>query len=149
MHGLLRISEAASIALHAMALLATEPDRLFSNREIASLLKVSEAHLSKVLQRLNKVGYVSSIRGTKGGFKLRNGNGNVVLGEVMAAIDGPISDSNCLYESPVCDGTNCIFGDLMEVVNQQVNSYLMNTKLTELSTIFQKRFADAERNNHN
>ncbi len=148
MHGLLRISEAASIALHAMVLLATEPDRLFSNREIASLLKVSEAHLSKVLQRLNKAGYVSSIRGAKGGFRLRNGNGNVSMGEVMTVIDGPISNSNCLYESAVCDGTNCIFGDLLEVVNQQVNSYLMNTKLTELSTIFQKRFTDAERNNH-
>ncbi len=148
MHGLLRISEAASIALHAMALLATEPDRLFSNREIASLLKVSEAHLSKVLQRLNKAGYVHSFRGAKGGFRLRNGNGNVSLGEVMTVIDGPISDSKCLYESPVCDGTDCIFGDLLDDVNRQVNSYLMNTKLTELSTIFQQRFADAERNNH-
>ena len=143
MHGLLRISEVASIGLHAMALLAVEPERSLSNREIASMLKVSEAHLSKVLQRLHKAGYVDSIRGPKGGFKLKNGNGKVTLDEVMLVIDGPISDATCLFDTPVCDGTDCIFGDLLEDVNHQINFYLKNTELTELSTLFQERFADA------
>jgi Rrf2 family protein len=126
-----------------MALLAVEPDRLVSNRKIASMLKVSEAHLSKVLQRLHKAGYVDSIRGPKGGFRLRNGNGKVTLDDVMTAIDGPISDVTCLFDTPVCDGTNCIFGDLLEDVNHQINSYLRNTELSELTTLFRERFADA------
>ena len=54
MNSILKISEAASIAIHAMFILASTPDKLFSNKEIATMLDVSENHLAKVLQRLAK-----------------------------------------------------------------------------------------------
>jgi len=63
MDGILRISKAASIALHAMALLATSPSRRFTVNEIAGHLNSSSAHLSKVCQRLARLGLLKVIRG--------------------------------------------------------------------------------------
>ncbi len=51
----LRISEAASLGMHAMGLLSTRESQPMSARMAADRLGVSEAHLSKVLQRLKKV----------------------------------------------------------------------------------------------
>ena len=56
MPNVLKVSEAASLALHTTVLLAANSGELLSTREIASTLKMSAAHLSKVLQRLARHG---------------------------------------------------------------------------------------------
>ena len=70
MGNLVRISEPASLSLHAAALLARRPGERTSNQEIASALHVSEHHLAKVLQQLGKAEIVRSTRGPRGGFEL-------------------------------------------------------------------------------
>ena len=70
MANLLKVSEAASLALHSMVLIAEKSPKLISARAMAERLNVSEAHLSKVLQRLGRDGLVRSIRGPGGGFTL-------------------------------------------------------------------------------
>ncbi|MCP4900046.1 MAG: Rrf2 family transcriptional regulator, partial [bacterium] len=93
---MLRISEAASLGIHAMGLLAIHPDRSLSARTIAEKFSVSEAHLSKVLQRLTKVGLLASTRGPKGGFSLTRDPETVTLLEVFEAIEGPVEPTDCL-----------------------------------------------------
>jgi Rrf2 family protein len=132
----IRISEAGSLALHAMAFLAASPRRRLTTGEIASELNVSEAHLSKVLQRLAKAGLVRSARGAKGGFELARPRGKVSLLEVYEAIEGPLSTSKCLLGLPVCGARRCILGDLVEVVNKRVRDHLSKTRLSKLSDCY-------------
>ena len=68
--GIVHISEAANIGLHAMILLASEPQRSFRAKEAAEVLGVSEDHLAKVMLGLVRAGLVASTRGPHGGFKL-------------------------------------------------------------------------------
>ena len=77
MSTVLKISEACSIAIHAMLVLATNADKTLLARDIASILHVSESHLQKVLQRLVRSSLVSSVRGPNGGFYLNGKNGNL------------------------------------------------------------------------
>jgi Rrf2 family protein len=139
----MQISEAASLALHSMALLASKPEKIFSVREIASTLHVSEAHLSKVLQRLAKVGLVRSNRGPKGGFVLGKKSIEVTLLEVYEAIDGPLTSNTCLFETPICSGVRCIFGDLLLTTNNRYRAYLEGMKLSELIAVYGKEHVDA------
>jgi len=132
---MLRISDAASLALHAMALLAANPHREISTRQIAADLRVSEAHLSKVLQRLTKVGLATSTRGPKGGFALGKKPDEITLLDVYEAIEGHLVSSNCLLNTRICTGERCILGDLLETVHGQVSKYLATTRLSELSSV--------------
>lgn len=136
MSNVLRISDAASLGLHAMVLLAAYSQKGISTRQIASELQVSEAHLSKVLQRLGKVGLVASIRGPKGGFTLGKNADDITLLEVYEAIDGPLVPNKCLLGTRICDGERCILGDLLETVDKQVRDYLATTRLPELTSIY-------------
>ena len=137
MSNIIKISEAASMALHAMTLLAENPDTLFSTRDVASTLKVSEAHLSKVLQRLAKAGLVKSVRGPKGGFVLGRDRNRITLLEVYEAIEGPLVECNCLMDNRVCSGT-CILGGFIEKVNKEAHGYLTGTKLSDLNNVYRR-----------
>jgi Rrf2 family protein len=133
---MLKISEAASLALHSTVLLAANPGKLISTREIAAMLHVSEAHLSKVLQRLARAGIVRAIRGPKGGFRLVKPANETTLLDVYESIEGKFTPSKCLFESPICEGDGCILGGLLETVDRQVRDYLAKTKLNDLTSIY-------------
>jgi len=123
--------------MHAMALMAADTQKMYSTKEIAARLKVSEAHLSKVLQRLHKAGLLKSLRGPKGGFALEKRPGEITLLEVYESIDGPMSDGNCLLEPPVCQGATCVLGGLLASVNTEVRNYLSGTRLSDLKDVYQ------------
>ncbi len=132
---LLGISEAASIALHAMALLANGEDAPMTTRTIARRLKVSSNHLSKVLQRLAKVGLVEAVRGKGGGYTLGRAPERMSLKEIYEAIEGPVGSRDCLLGKRVCRGKRCILSDLLTNVSSELNDYLANTKLAELAEV--------------
>lgn len=135
MSSLLRISEAASLALHAMVLLANTSNDPLKTREIADSLRVSPNHLSKVLQRLVKVGLVESVRGRGGGYKLARTADRVTLGEIYETIEGPIRSTQCLLSQPVCKDRKCILSDLLISLNQEVRQYLSRTRLSDMTGV--------------
>jgi len=133
----LRISEASSLGMHAMALLAGRPGRRVPVAEIAFVLKASEAHLSKVMQRLGRAGLVRSARGPKGGFTLAKDPGRICLKEVYEAIEGPMASSRCLLGRPVCGRGKCILGGLIRSVDTQLRKHFQATSLSDLAGVFE------------
>ena len=132
MESLLKITDAASLALHTMVLLASAPDEVVTTGDIAESLRASEAHLSKVLQRLNKAGLVKSVRGPQGGFKLAKKPEAITLLDIYEAMEGPLITSTCLLGTPMCVGPICMLGSLLSTVNTEVKDYFENTQLDKL-----------------
>jgi Rrf2 family protein len=118
--------------MHAIASLSVDSSRPISTRKIAERLQVSEAHLSKVLQRLARAGLVRSTRGPKGGNRLGKSADQITLLEVYETIEGPLVNNTCLLAAPVCPPGGCILGGLLEKVNRQVREYLANTRVSDL-----------------
>ncbi|HBG48509.1 MAG TPA: Rrf2 family transcriptional regulator [Cyanobacteria bacterium UBA9971] len=141
MSNILKISEAASIALHAMLILASKGNKLVSVKDIAGKLNISENHLSKVLQRLAKAGLVVSIKGNKGGFRLAKNPDTINFLEIYEAIDGKFKPSACLLNKPSCSHA-CIMGDLMNSINKQIEEYFSKTKLTEFILLNKTSFLE-------
>ena len=136
MANVLRISEAATLALHTLALLSSRPGEILSTHKIATRLDASEAHLAKVLQRLARMGLVRSIRGARGGFILGQDPEEITLLEAYEAIDGPLRPSTCLMGHRVCRDKGCILGNLLEEINHDVKQHLSGQRLSELTHVF-------------
>jgi Rrf2 family protein len=136
MADVVRISEAASLGMHAMALLATHPMQRWKTNRMAELMRVSEAHLSKVLQRLSRAGLVQAVRGPGGGFTLTRPQERITLLEVFEAVEGPMTEPGCLLGLPRCGGKACIFGDLLASVSRRVRRYMANKTLAQVAPAF-------------
>lgn len=134
MNSLLRLSDAASLALHSMVRLACEPSSgAVSVATMARDLGVSEAHLSKVLQRLAKCRLVDSTRGPAGGYRLAEGAEAASLLRVCEAVDGPLPQATCLLKRRVCGARPCLLGSLLTDVAEQVRSCLATRTLADLA----------------
>jgi Rrf2 family protein len=129
---MLGISEAVSLALHAMLVLANKPESRRSTRELAVAIGASEAHLAKVLGRLGRVGMVRSSRGPGGGSVLGRPAATVTLLEIYEAMEGPLATSGCLLPAPICHGQCCALGGLLASTQRTLHAHLAGTKLSEL-----------------
>jgi Rrf2 family protein len=130
----LRMSDAASLALHAMVILAEARERRVSAKEIATDLSASEAHLAKVLQRLAKAGLVESVRGRGGGFRLARPARRIKLMDVYQAIEGKLPGTQCLLGKRVCKRRVCVMGGLLGTIDTWLRAYLSGTRLSDLAS---------------
>lgn len=131
MQSILRISDAAAIALHAADHLARQEKPLSSAMDIAKALKVSYNHLSKVLQQLTKAGLLLPARGPRGGFALSAAGKKARVRDIISAIDGPPVTTECLLKHKVCGSGSCVFGDFLRDANKRFERVL-NSKILEI-----------------
>ena len=141
----MNISEAYSLALHATAMVASggEQERVTSRR-IASELGVSEAHLSKVLQRLARAGILKSFRGPGGGFSLIRPAHDLTLLDIYEAVEGPLRLDDCLLGTRICGGRSCLFDGLIAKVNGQFKDYLARTTVGAVEDVLGRCGDDQE-----
>jgi Rrf2 family protein len=117
MNKLINISEATSIAIHSLSLIA-KIEKSINATQIAEFTGFSKNHLSKVLQLLVKQGYLVSSRGPKGGFTLAKEAKEISLLDIYELIEGKFSDAYCLEHSPICPFQDCIYGDIIQEISE-------------------------------
>lgn len=120
MSGPVRVSEAASLALHASALIAGADGVRVSAVSMAATLGASRAHLGKVLQHMVKAGLVHSSRGPGGGYVLARPPEEISLREIYETVDGPMDTHHCLLGMPVCGQKSCPLGELVGRVGEEI-----------------------------
>lgn len=130
---IVNISEATSLAIHSMVIIASTNKKM-NVMEIAGLFNFSKNHLAKVMQTLVKRGYLSSTRGPGGGFMLRKKPEEVNLLEIYELIEGTISGRICNMCMEECILEPCIYGSLGNWVKDDVKKYLENTTILDLKT---------------
>jgi Rrf2 family protein len=116
--------------------------RDYSQTPYASLNEISEAidspasFTSKVLQRLAKCDLLLSMRGPSGGFsKLKKGD--VRLGEVVLAIDGPKITKKCILGFEACDTDYpCALHNEFAHIRNELNKVLEETNIEDLGRLF-------------
>jgi len=100
----MQITRATDYATRVMIYLATLPPGVKAQRvAIAQAADVPESFLSKLLQRLVRVGLVASSRGSGGGFELAVPSHGVSLLNILEAIEGETRLNLCLADGPSCN----------------------------------------------
>jgi Rrf2 family protein len=133
MDTILRISAQANMAMHALAQIAQQPaGTSFTVGQLADDLRVSQAHLSKVMQRLVHNGFLHSKRGPTGGFVLGRAPEAVSLHEIVEIFDGRLTDHNCVLGKKRCLHGGCALGALLDHVSFQVRTFLGSHTLSAM-----------------
>lgn len=124
------ISDAASIAIHALVLIAKKGDSI-NVIKIAAATNTSKHHVAKVMQRLAKDGFVSSQRGPSGGFNLKKETHEISFLNIYESIEGKIELSKCMFNTPVCPLENCIMTSITNKLSEEFIGYLKSQTLNQ------------------
>ncbi len=119
---IVHLSEAASLAIHAMVLIAQSDSHINVNI-IAREMGASRNHLAKVLQQLVKQNYLRSVRGPSGGFVLNVNPASLTLLDIYEAIEGKIDSPECPLDRQICPFDKCLMGGMVKSVTDQFKDY--------------------------
>jgi Rrf2 family protein len=132
MNTLFNLSEAATIALHALAIIGNSEERLNVNK-LADKTKFSKNHLAKIMNLLVRYNYLSSERGPNGGFVLNPQTRQATLFEILELIDGRIEVFQCTITCRDCYFESCLFGDQPKKFTTDFVNYLKSKTISDFN----------------
>jgi Rrf2 family iron-sulfur cluster assembly transcriptional regulator len=110
--------------------------------QVAGREGMSQANAGKVMWLLNKAGLVSSIRGTKGGYKLSRAASDIRLSEVIKVLDEETVEGHCKSYTGVLDAcvhtSDCGIRSVIVNVHEVVERALSGITLAQLIGTEQK-----------
>lgn len=133
------LSRKAKYALRALSTLALAEPAQLQARRIAQEAKVPEKFLESILVELRNAGLISSRRGTIGGHSLAKPADEIMVGDVVRIIDGPIAPLRCAsvtaYQpcADCIDPQTCALRDLMGDVRDAMSGIIDKRSLRELA----------------
>jgi Rrf2 family protein len=131
----MKVSTRGEYALRALILLGQHPNEVIPVADISAKTRVPINYLEQILLKLKKLGYVTSKRGIRGGYTLRLPSDQIVIGEVIRRLEGPLAPMGCVsvtaYEPcPLEEG--CLLKPLWALIRDTVARLLEHTTLDDL-----------------
>ncbi len=95
----MKISTKGRYALRLMLDLALhDHDAPVRIRDIAARQDISDKYLEQIISGLNKAGYVKSIRGPQGGYRLAKETSYYTVGMILRLTEGSLAPVACLED---------------------------------------------------
>ncbi len=92
-------------------------------------------YLTKIFSMLARANLVTPIRGKGGGYVLARDPRDILLLEVVEAIEGPLAVNHCTASPPRCQEPNCQVRPVWAELQQQVRQALAARNLAELISL--------------
>ena len=131
----MKISTRGRYALRLMLDLAlNSPDQYVTIKSISERQDISNKYLEQIITALSRAGYVKSIRGAQGGYKLARPAEEYTVGMVLRLIEGSLAPVACMDDTPnKCPRSNdCVTLDIWKKLNDPINDVVDNITLADL-----------------
>ena len=122
------------VAIHGM-------DKNVSMRDVAERQNISIKYLEQIVSILTRVGYLKSVRGAQGGYRLTKAPSEYTIGDILRTTEGTLSPVSCLEDEEntcprvsVCP-TIKLWKGLYDVINKYVDSITLEDLVNESITI--------------
>jgi len=134
---IVNLTEAAAIAFHSMIIIAQQgKEGQINVNHLAEKTGSSRFHISKVMQKLVKDGFLGSHRGPAGGFFLAKPPEEISLLSIYESIEGKLEVTRCPLNRPICPFNACIFEgvtikmtrDFRDFISEHTLAYYLNKK---------------------
>tara|TARA_B100000674_G_C37752632_1_gene874146 strand:+ start:313 stop:762 length:450 start_codon:yes stop_codon:yes gene_type:complete len=100
--------------------------------DIASRQGISLSYLEQLFSKLRRAGLVISVRGPGGGYTLGRTAENIVVAQVIAAVDENVDTTRCGGAQNCTDQQKCLTHDLWNDLSDRIFEYLNDISLKDL-----------------
>jgi Rrf2 family protein len=135
----MKISTKGRYALRLLLDIAQQPEgSVVSLKEISGRQDISVKYLEQIVLKLNKTGFLKSIRGVQGGYMLTRTPAEYNIGDVLRAVEGSLAPLTCLQsEINLCDrcdqcDTLWFWEGMDRAINDYVDRYTLQDFLDQL-----------------
>ncbi|WP_029006074.1 RrF2 family transcriptional regulator [Azorhizobium doebereinerae] len=130
-------------AVHLARLLPGESNQV---AEIAEANQIPKKFLDVILGELRNAGFLSSKKGKAGGYKLAKAPEDIVVGDLIRALDGPLAPIPCASRNSFvpcedCDVEHCEVRRIMVRVRDAMGTVLDTYSLADMRDLRQDKLA--------
>ena len=130
---MLRISKLTDYGTVVLAHLAEHQASVRSAADVAQATGVALPTVSKLLKLLARAGLVTSTRGANGGYRLARPPQDISAADVIDALDGPVSITECSASDGDCEHEDvCSVGGAWQRINVAIRRALKDVTLNDL-----------------
>ncbi|HAB59863.1 MAG TPA: Rrf2 family transcriptional regulator [Lachnospiraceae bacterium] len=131
----MKISTKGRYALRLMLDLAlNDTGETIRIKDIAARQEISEKYLEQIIAVLNKAGFVKSVRGPQGGYRLARKPKDYTIGMILRLTEGSLAPVPCLDDDPnECNRQeDCVTIFIWEKLYEAINSVVDGFTLADL-----------------
>ena len=131
----MRISTKGRYALRIMLDLAINNDGNYTPlKDIAKRQDLTVKYLEQIISLLNKAGYLQSLRGNNGGYRLTKPTNEYIVGDILRITEGELVPVACLKDSVnSCSRCNeCMTLPFWQGLDDVINNYVDSVTIQDL-----------------
>lgn len=91
----MKLTSYSNYALRSLQLAALKAPDLVRIEDVARIHNLSRPHIMKIVHELGKAGYLETVRGRGGGFRLARPPQEIIVGDVIRITEGPLDVVEC------------------------------------------------------
>lgn len=141
----MKISTKGRYALRIMIDLAIhDSGELIPLKEIAKRQDITQKYMEQIVTPLSRAGFVSSVRGSNGGYRLAKKPSEYTCGDILRVMEGPLVPVACLEnETNTCPrADHCLTLPFWEGLKKVINDYVDATTLEDLVNHYLQQQSD-------
>ena len=134
----MKVSTKGRYALRIMLDLAMHNSgELVPLKDIARRQGITLKYMEQIISPLSKAGFVQSLRGSSGGYRLARNPSDYTVGSILRVLEGPLAPTACLAtdinECPRAEScpTISFWNGLNKVINDYVDSVTLEDLVNE------------------
>lgn len=131
----MKISTKGRYALRMMTDLAiNHTGEMIRVREVAARQGISEKYLEQIISTLKRAGYVKSLRGAQGGYRLSREPKDYTVGMILRLTEGDMSPVSCLEDEENQCGMagSCVSLRLWEMLDDAIKDVIDHVTLQDM-----------------
>jgi Rrf2 family protein len=111
-----------------------DQDQYVTIKNIAERQEISVKYMEQIITTLNRAGFVKSIRGPQGGYKLARPPEEYTVGMILRSIEGSLVPVACMEDEPnECPRRDsCATLELWKRLYEAISSVIDNVTLADL-----------------
>lgn len=108
-------------------------DNPVSLAEISERQDISLSYLEQLFAKLRKAGLVVSMRGPGGGYQLNGAPADIVIADIISAVDEHVDATRCGGLGDCQDNKRCLTHDLWMDLSNQIRVFLSDITLADMT----------------
>lgn len=129
----MKLSTKGKYGMYAMYYLAQHAGGGCQPLKAVAEIGVPEDYLEQLLGTLRRAGLVTTVRGAQGGYLLARAPEEITIGNIIDALEGPLSISECVGDESLCHKAGqCRSRRVWEYLSRSINDLLQSITLRDM-----------------